>query len=93
MIDAQDTSGWTEDDSRHFIDYGTWFVPERETQIDTICCVIPPAPDGAVIVDVGCGEGLLCTVPGAASPPPRSMRSTARRRCSLPRSPGSRQPA
>ena len=60
MTDARDPPGWTENDSRHFIDYGAWFVPERETQIDTICSVIPPAPDGAVIVDICCGEGLLC---------------------------------
>ena len=61
MIDVQNAPAGPEDDSRHFIDYGAWFVPERETQIDTICSVIPPAPDGAVIVDVCCGEGLLCT--------------------------------
>ena len=60
MTDPPDDTGWTEDDSRHFIDYGAYFVPERETQIDTICSVIPPAPDGAVIVEICCGEGLLC---------------------------------
>jgi len=59
MTDLRESPGWTEGDSRHFIDYGAWFVPERETQIDTICSVIPPASDGAVIVDVCCGEGLL----------------------------------
>ena len=60
MTDTPDDTGWTEDDSRHFIDYGAYFVPEREAQIDTICSVIPPAPDGAVIVEICCGEGLLC---------------------------------
>lgn len=60
MTGSKDTAGWTEDDSRHFIDHGAWFVPERETQMDTIGSVIPPAPDGAVIVDICCGEGLLC---------------------------------
>ena len=59
MTDSREPPRWTENDSRHFIDYGAWFVPERETQIDTVCGVIPPAPDGAVIVDVCCGEGLL----------------------------------
>ena len=60
MTETKDTPGWNEDDSRHFIDRGTYFVPERETQMDTICSVIPPAPDSAVIVDICCGEGLLC---------------------------------
>ena len=60
MNGTADAPCWTEDDSRHFIDHGAYFVPERETQIDTICRVIPPAPDGAVIVDICCGEGLLC---------------------------------
>ena len=60
MTETRNAPGWTEDDSQHFIDYGAYFVPERETQVDTICSVIPPAPDGAVIVDICCGEGLLC---------------------------------
>lgn len=60
MTDTGDALGWTEDDSRHFIDYGAYFVPERETRMNTICGVIPPPPDGAVIVEVCCGEGLLC---------------------------------
>ena len=58
--ETPDAPGWTEDDSRYFIDYGAYFVPERETQADTICSVIPPAPEGAVIVEICCGEGLLC---------------------------------
>ena len=41
MADSDTNEGWSEDDSRHFIDYGAYFVPERETQIDTICSVIP----------------------------------------------------
>ena len=60
MNETRDVPGWTEDDTRHFIDHGAYFVPERETQMDTICSVIPPPPDGAVIVDICCGEGLLC---------------------------------
>ena len=60
MAESGPAPGWSEDDSRHFIDYGAYFVPERETQIDTICSVVPPAPDGALIVEIACGEGLLC---------------------------------
>ena len=61
MTDNVTDSGWSEDDSRHFMDYGHYFVPERETQIDTICSVIPPAPKDSLIVDVCCGEGLLAS--------------------------------
>jgi len=60
MTDSAQPEAWTEETSQHFIDYGAYFVPERETQIDTICSVIPPAPDGAPIVEICCGEGLLC---------------------------------
>ncbi|MBC6440497.1 MAG: class I SAM-dependent methyltransferase [Rhodospirillales bacterium] len=60
MTDVNDSEVWTEGTSRHFIDYGAYFVPERETQMDTICSVIPPATDGAAIVEICSGEGLLC---------------------------------
>lgn len=56
--DAPET-GWSEEDSRAFLDTGAYYVPERETQIATVVGTIPPPPDGAVIVDICCGEGLL----------------------------------
>ncbi len=59
MTPGDAAQGWSEDDSRYFIDYGAYFVPERETQIDTICSVIPDAPADSLIVDICCGEGLL----------------------------------
>lgn len=59
MSDASDPHAWTEETSQHFIDYGAYFVPEREVQIDTMVSVIPPAPDGALIVEICSGEGLL----------------------------------
>ena len=71
MSDPVHDDGWSEDTSQHFIDYGAYFVPEREVQIDTICSVVPPAPEGAAIVEICCGEGLLAEAlarrfPGAA---------------------------
>ena len=53
---------WTEDDSALFIDEGKYFVPERETQIATVCAAVPPlAKDGGPghIVELCSGEGLL----------------------------------
>ena len=54
-------AGWSEDTSNQFIDYGNYFVPERETQIETVCGLIPaplPGPNQHV-VELCCGEGLL----------------------------------
>lgn len=50
---------WSETDSDAFIEYGRYFVPERETQIETICDVIPPAEGAIHLVELCCGEGLL----------------------------------
>jgi tRNA (cmo5U34)-methyltransferase len=50
---------WTEADSELFIDEGRYFVPERETQIETICAAIPPLEGPGHIVELCCGEGLL----------------------------------
>ncbi|MDX1574790.1 MAG: class I SAM-dependent methyltransferase [Kiloniellales bacterium] len=53
---------WSEDDSALFIDEGKYFVPERETQIATICAAIPPlgeAGGAGHIVELCSGEGLL----------------------------------
>ena len=59
MAERPDPATWSEDDSQHFIDYGAYFVPEREVQIDTIVSVIP-APDGPChMVELCSGEGLL----------------------------------
>lgn len=50
---------WQEADSQDFIDYGRYFVPQREYQRQTIADLIPP-PDGPVhILELSCGEGLL----------------------------------
>lgn len=58
---ARERSGaWSEDTSNQFVDYGDYFVPEREAQIETICGLIPilPGPHRHV-VELCCGEGLL----------------------------------
>lgn len=52
-------SGWDENDSKTFIDYGLFFVPERERQHEIICSAIPAATGSTRIVDLCCGDGLL----------------------------------
>jgi ubiquinone/menaquinone biosynthesis C-methylase UbiE len=50
---------WNEESSQVFVDYGKYFVPERETQIETICDLIEPADEPFAILELCCGEGLL----------------------------------
>jgi hypothetical protein len=55
-------NGWGERDSRTFIDYGPYFVPERERQLQTMVGLIPRFDQPHSIIDLGCGEGLLAEV-------------------------------
>jgi tRNA (cmo5U34)-methyltransferase len=50
---------WDETDSRGFLDHGRFFVPEREEQIAAVCALLPD-PGAGHLVDLCCGEGLLC---------------------------------
>ena len=59
MSNTASNDGWSEDDSENFIDYGRYYVPEREQQIETICRLIPDAPPPSHVVELCCGEGLL----------------------------------
>lgn len=54
-----DTQTWNEDNSQTFIDYGRYFVPQRETQIEIICDAIPVQDAPFVVIELACGEGLL----------------------------------
>jgi tRNA (cmo5U34)-methyltransferase len=77
---------WGRDASQTFIDYGRYFVPEREQQIETICDVVPPREGSFNILELCCGAGLLagallerfpsCTVYGYDGSP--EMLATAR---------------
>lgn len=50
---------WTDQTAKTFIDYGRYFVPHRETQIEVICNLIPPGKEPFLILELACGEGLL----------------------------------
>jgi tRNA (cmo5U34)-methyltransferase len=58
-MDEAGQPAWSEQDSRAFIDYGRYMVPEREVQIDIICSLIPHAEDTFHVLELCCGEGLL----------------------------------
>ncbi len=51
---------WSEEDSRTFIQYADYFVPERKQQMQIICQLLSSAPTLHQVVDLGCGEGVLC---------------------------------
>lgn len=51
--------GWDERDSQVFIDYGRYFVPERERQLQTMVDLISRLEQRHAVLDLGCGEGLL----------------------------------
>ena len=59
MAEGEQGTVWNEAISDSFIEFGRYFVPEREAQIATVCGAIP-RPAGTVhMVDLCCGEGLL----------------------------------
>jgi tRNA (cmo5U34)-methyltransferase len=57
--DTATAGDWGAQASRTFIDYGRYFVPEREQQIETFCDLIPPHDGPFNILELACGEGLL----------------------------------
>ncbi len=86
--DKEAAPAWAEQDSQAFIDYGRYFVPEREEQIAIICELIEPHAGSPRIVELCCGEGLLaaallervpgCTVQAYDGSPQMLARAQAR---------------
>jgi tRNA (cmo5U34)-methyltransferase len=84
--EERSSGDWGANASQTFIDYGRYFVPEREQQIETICDVVPPREGAFNILELCCGAGLLagallerfpsCTVYGYDGSP--QMLDTAR---------------
>jgi tRNA (cmo5U34)-methyltransferase len=50
---------WTEEASQGFMDYGRYYVPSRETQLQLISSLIPARDDTFKVIELACGEGLL----------------------------------
>lgn len=50
---------WTEETSELFADYGEYFVPERDAQMETVCALVPDLADSPHVVDICCGDGLM----------------------------------
>jgi trans-aconitate methyltransferase len=58
-MSSEQTGDWGAAASQTFIDYGRYFVPEREQQLATFCDLIPPRDTPFNIVELCCGAGLL----------------------------------
>jgi len=54
------SEGWTEDESQEFINYGPYFVPERERQAKVIASLVPAT--ASWVLDLCCGDGYLIDV-------------------------------
>ncbi len=52
-------TGWSEENSRFFIEYARYFVPDRESQMRTLCSLVPDPGEPFYILELACGQGLL----------------------------------
>ncbi|HEX5689086.1 MAG TPA: class I SAM-dependent methyltransferase, partial [Roseiflexaceae bacterium] len=61
MLADENSAGgdWGAEASHIFIDYGHYFVPEREQQIETFCDVIQPRDEPFTILELCGGTGVL----------------------------------
>jgi tRNA (cmo5U34)-methyltransferase len=50
---------WDEDTSKRYLDYGRYFVPEREQQMHIMVDLLRNLPQPLSILELCCGEGLL----------------------------------
>jgi len=50
---------WSEQLSRQFLDYGRYFVPDRERQIAIVVGLMPARDAPLPVLELCCGEGLL----------------------------------
>ena len=57
-----DQTGWSEETSRLFIDYGRYFAPERDPQMRIVAALLSYLEGSCVILELCCGEGLLAQV-------------------------------
>jgi tRNA (cmo5U34)-methyltransferase len=56
---TESDTNWSEENSRFFLQYAQYFVPDRETQMRTLCSLIPDPGTPFRILELACGAGLL----------------------------------
>lgn len=60
--DLPQFSGWSEETSRLFLDYGRYFVPQRDHQMHIVAGLLSCLEGPGLILELCCGEGLLAEV-------------------------------
>ena len=60
--DTAGQTGWSEETSRLFIDYGRYFVPDRDQQMQMIAALLSYLEGPGLVLELCCGEGLLAEV-------------------------------
>jgi tRNA (cmo5U34)-methyltransferase len=59
MSDTHNSPHWNEDLSQQHIDYGRYFIPEREQQMAIMTKLLKGIPGPIRVLELCCGEGLL----------------------------------
>jgi tRNA (cmo5U34)-methyltransferase len=59
MIDNNIQNHWDEETSKRYLDYGKYFVPDREQQMHIMLELLRGLPQPSIILELCCGEGLL----------------------------------
>jgi tRNA (cmo5U34)-methyltransferase len=57
--EGQEEPRWNEEISQTFIDYGSYFVPQRELQIQIMVDIVGHTSQPCSVLELACGEGLL----------------------------------
>src|SRR5512140_2352136 len=56
---SEQSPSWSEENSRFFIEYARYFVPDRESQIRALCDLVPDLGQPFRVLELACGQGLL----------------------------------
>jgi tRNA (cmo5U34)-methyltransferase len=56
---SESDTNWSEENSRIFLQYAQYFVPDRESQIRALCSLVPDPGEPFRILELACGAGLL----------------------------------
>jgi tRNA (cmo5U34)-methyltransferase len=60
--DPTNQARWSEETSRLFIDYGRYFVPDRNHQMQMVAALLSHLAGPGIVLELCCGEGLLAEV-------------------------------
>ncbi len=56
---SEENTGWSEENSRFFLNYARYIIPDRDTQIRILASLVPDPGKPFDILELACGQGLL----------------------------------